>query len=77
VDPELLDGMCRYAFLGNLTGLPAVTAPVGGDRDGMPVGLQLIGDAWDEACVLQAAAALERLGIARALSSEHTIDLLS
>ena len=62
--------------LANLTGLPAVSAPVGGDRDGMPVGLQLIGDAWDEACVLQAAASLERSGVARALSSEATIDLL-
>ncbi len=46
-------------------------------RDGMPVGLQLIGDAWDEACVLQAAAALERLGVARAISSEASVDLLS
>ena len=76
VDPPLLDGMCRFAFLANLTGLPAVSVPVGGDRDGMPVGLQLIGDAWDEACVLQAAAALERLGIARTISSEACIDLL-
>jgi aspartyl-tRNA(Asn)/glutamyl-tRNA(Gln) amidotransferase subunit A len=76
VDPPLLDGMCRYAFLGNLTGLPAASVPVGSDRDGMPVGLQLLGDAWDEACVLQAAAALERIGVARALSTEATIDLL-
>jgi aspartyl-tRNA(Asn)/glutamyl-tRNA(Gln) amidotransferase subunit A len=77
VDPPLLDAMCRYAFLGNLTGLPALSAPVGGDRDGMPVGLQLIGDAWDEACVLQAAAALERLGVARAIASDATVDLLA
>jgi aspartyl-tRNA(Asn)/glutamyl-tRNA(Gln) amidotransferase subunit A len=76
VDPPLLHGMCRYAFLANLTGLPAVSVPVGSDRDGMPIGLQLIGDAWDEACVLQAAAALERLGVARALSSEACVDLL-
>ena len=76
VDPPLLDGMCRYAFLANLTGLPAVSVPVGCDRDGMPVGLQLIGDAWDEACVLQAAAALERLGVARAVSCESCVDLL-
>jgi Asp-tRNA(Asn)/Glu-tRNA(Gln) amidotransferase A subunit family amidase len=76
LDPPLLDGMCRYAFLANLTGLPAVTVPVGGDRDGMPVGLQLIGDAWDEACVLQAAATLERLNVARAVGSDATIDLL-
>jgi Asp-tRNA(Asn)/Glu-tRNA(Gln) amidotransferase A subunit family amidase len=77
VDPPLLDGMCRYAFLANLTGLPAASAPVGRDNSGMPVGLQLIGDAWDEACVLQAVAGLERLGIARAIASESTIDLLA
>ena len=76
VDPPLLDGMCRYAFLGNLTGLPAASIPVGSDRDGMPVGLQLIGDAWDEACVLQASAALERIGVARAAINEACIDLL-
>ncbi|MDF3068421.1 MAG: Glutamyl-tRNA(Gln) amidotransferase subunit A-like protein [Polyangiaceae bacterium] len=76
LDPPLLDGMCRYAFLANLTGLPAISAPVGSDRDGMPVGLQLIGDAWDEACVLQAAAALERVGVASALPCEAAVDLL-
>jgi aspartyl-tRNA(Asn)/glutamyl-tRNA(Gln) amidotransferase subunit A len=68
--------MCRYAFLANLTGLPALSAPVGSDRDGMPVGLQLIGDAWDEACVLQAAAALERVGAASAFPCEAAVDLL-
>lgn len=76
VDPPLLDAMCRYAFLANLTGLPAASIPVGSDRDGMPVGLQLIGDAWDEACVLQAAAMLERLGVARTLASDAAVDLL-
>lgn len=77
LDPPLLDAMCRYAFLANLTGLPAVSVPIGSDRDGMPVGLQLIGDAWDEACVLQAAATLERSGIAQALGSDAAIDLLA
>jgi aspartyl-tRNA(Asn)/glutamyl-tRNA(Gln) amidotransferase subunit A len=77
VDPPLLDGMCRYSFLANLTGLPAVSAPVGSDREGMPVGLQLVGDAWDEACVLQAAAALERAGVARAMAADATVDLLA
>ena len=51
-------------FMGNLTGLPASSAPVGGDAQGLPVGLQLVGDAWDEATVLAATAHLERLGIA-------------
>jgi aspartyl-tRNA(Asn)/glutamyl-tRNA(Gln) amidotransferase subunit A len=76
LDPPLLSAMCRYAFLANLTGLPAASVPVGVGRDGMPVGLQLVGDAWDEACVLQAAAALERIGAASAVSCEAAVDLL-
>ena len=60
-----LDAMCRFMFLGNLTGLPALSAPVGLDEARMPLGLQLMGDAWDEATVLAAAAHLERLGVAR------------
>jgi aspartyl-tRNA(Asn)/glutamyl-tRNA(Gln) amidotransferase subunit A len=77
LDPPLLHEVCRYAFLANLTGLPAISVPVGADRDGIPVGLQLIGDAWDEACVLQVAAMLERIGVARAMASDAAIDLLA
>jgi len=66
IDPPLLDAMCRFAFLANVTGVPAGVAPVGLDALGLPVGLQIVGDAWDEACVLQVLAHLERLGVARA-----------
>jgi aspartyl-tRNA(Asn)/glutamyl-tRNA(Gln) amidotransferase subunit A len=52
----------RFAFLANLTGLPAASVPVG-LCDGRPVGLQLIGDAWDEASVFAAMAHLERVGV--------------
>ncbi|HEY4103363.1 MAG TPA: amidase [Polyangiaceae bacterium] len=65
IDPPALDAMCRFAFMANVTGLPAGTAPVGFDRQGLPVGLQIVGDAWDEACVLQVLAHLERAGAAR------------
>jgi aspartyl-tRNA(Asn)/glutamyl-tRNA(Gln) amidotransferase subunit A len=65
VDPGALDAMCRFVFASNLTGLPAATAPVGRAGDGLPVGLQIIGDAWDEAAVLQTLAHLERIGAAR------------
>ncbi len=65
VDARARDDLCRFMFLGNLTGLPALSAPVGLDEARLPVGLQLLGDAWDEATVLAAAAHLERLGVAR------------
>jgi len=65
IDPPLLDAMCRFAFLANVTGVPAGVAPVGLDKNGMPVGLQILGDAWDEACVLQVLAHLERTGVAK------------
>jgi aspartyl-tRNA(Asn)/glutamyl-tRNA(Gln) amidotransferase subunit A len=65
LDARALDAMCRFNFLGNLTGLPALSAPVGLDEQKLPIGLQLVGDAWDEATVLAAAAHLERIGAAR------------
>ncbi|MEI9936372.1 MAG: amidase [Pseudomonadota bacterium] len=79
IDPPLLDAMCRFAFLANVTGVPAGVAPVGSDRSGMPVGLQILGDAWDEACVLQVLAHLERIGVAkvRRPGPDVGLDLLS
>ncbi|MCL2779052.1 MAG: amidase [Polyangiaceae bacterium] len=64
LDTSVIEGLCRFAFLANLTGLPALSAPVGISDNGLPVGLQLVGDAWDEATVLSAAAHLERIGAA-------------
>lgn len=75
-DPLALDGLCRYAFLGNLTGLPAGTAPVGADSDGLPIGLQILGDAWDEVTVLAVLAHLERLEVAMVRRPPGAIDLL-
>ena len=45
----------------NLAGLPAITVPCGFTVDGLPVGLQLTGRRMDEAAVLRAAAAYERV----------------
>jgi aspartyl-tRNA(Asn)/glutamyl-tRNA(Gln) amidotransferase subunit A len=44
----------------NALGLPALSIPFGDTSDGLPIGLQLVGRAWDEATVLKAGAALER-----------------
>jgi aspartyl-tRNA(Asn)/glutamyl-tRNA(Gln) amidotransferase subunit A len=73
-DPTALDALCRYSGLANLTGLPAGTAPVGVDEVGLPLGLQIIGDAWDEAGVLAVLAHLERTGLARVRRPVIAID---
>jgi aspartyl-tRNA(Asn)/glutamyl-tRNA(Gln) amidotransferase subunit A len=75
-DTTELNAACRFSFLGNLTGLPAGTAPVGRDARGMPIGLQIMGDAWDEAGVLRVLAHLERTGIASVPKPAVTVDLL-
>lgn len=60
--------MCRFNFLANVTGLPAGTAPVG-VHGAIPIGLQIIGDAWDEAAVFAVLAHLERLSLASDLGA--------
>jgi len=47
-----------YPF--NLTGHPAITVPAGWSKEGLPIGLQIVGRAYDEAAVLRAAAAFEQ-----------------
>lgn len=49
-----------YTVMINLAGLPAASVPCGFDREGMPVGLQLIGRPFDEAGILQAARQYEQ-----------------
>lgn len=46
-----------YPF--NLTGQPAATVPCGFTRDGLPIGLQIVGRRLEDATVLRAAAAYE------------------
>jgi len=43
----------------NLAGLPALSLPIGLDAKGLPLGMQLIGKAFDEETVFRAAYALE------------------
>ena len=44
----------------NLTGVPALSVPCGFDRGGLPIGLQIVGRAFDERMVLRVGAAYER-----------------
>ena len=44
----------------NLAGLPGISVPVGLDKTGLPLGLQLIGRPWEEGSLLNHAYVLER-----------------
>src|SRR5258708_990347 len=44
----------------NLAGLPGISVPAGLSGDGLPLGLQIIGRAFDEATVLRVGEAIER-----------------
>ncbi len=44
----------------SLAGLPAMSLPIGLSEDGLPLGIQLIGKAFDEATIFKAASALEK-----------------
>ncbi len=52
-----------YTVLANLTGIPAISVPVGFAR-GLPVGLQLMARRWDEKTLLRGAGAVERWNLA-------------
>lgn len=44
----------------NLAGLPAISLPCGKDKNGLPIGLQLIGDCFQEKKILRGAYAFEQ-----------------
>lgn len=53
--------LMRFIIGPNLLGLPAISVPVGYDKQGLPIGLQLIGRPWAEASILRLAATIEEL----------------
>ncbi len=53
--------MLRLTQLFNVTGHPAVTLPCGTNREGLPIGLQLVGRRGQTPALMQAALAIERL----------------
>jgi aspartyl-tRNA(Asn)/glutamyl-tRNA(Gln) amidotransferase subunit A len=53
-------GWSQFSWPINLAGLPAATVPCGYDRDGLPIGLQIVAPWLAEETILSIAAAFER-----------------
>lgn len=49
-----------YTVSANLAGLPAISLPCGLDHEGLPIGLQLIGDCFQEKKIIRAAYSFEQ-----------------
>jgi aspartyl-tRNA(Asn)/glutamyl-tRNA(Gln) amidotransferase subunit A len=57
---SVLETSWRFTYPWNLLGLPALSLPCGYDRNGLPIGFQIAGAAFDEASVIRTAAVVER-----------------
>ncbi|KAI5078290.1 hypothetical protein GOP47_0005961 [Adiantum capillus-veneris] len=53
--------LMRFVVAPNFLGFPAISVPVGYDKHGLPIGLQLIGGPWSEATLMRLAAAIENM----------------
>jgi aspartyl-tRNA(Asn)/glutamyl-tRNA(Gln) amidotransferase subunit A len=64
IDGKPVDTMRRawypYTLPFNMTGNPAISIPCGWDKDGLPIGLQLIGRLGADSTLLHAAALFEQ-----------------
>jgi len=49
-----------YTIPANIAGLPAISQPAGFGQGGMPVGLQLMANSWDEATLFRGAYAYQQ-----------------
>lgn len=54
-------GWQPFTFPFNFTGHPAASIPCGFDRDGLPIGMQIVGRMFDELTVLQVSKAFEEM----------------
>ncbi|MFS7979390.1 putative fatty acid amide hydrolase [Helianthus anomalus] len=62
-DMKVTGNLMRFIIAANLLGFPAISVPVGYDKQGLPIGLQIIGRPWAEATILRLAAAFEGLRV--------------
>ncbi|MCS2608532.1 amidase [Halomonas dongshanensis] len=57
---SVAEAYVRLCAPANVNGLPALTVPFGKDHQGLPIGVQIMGKAFDDARVLQVGRAIEQ-----------------
>jgi Asp-tRNA(Asn)/Glu-tRNA(Gln) amidotransferase A subunit family amidase len=60
-DLSTLIEIIRFVTSGNMTGLPAISFPVGYTKNGLPIGMQAMGRAWEEHQLLRLAVNAEKV----------------
>jgi aspartyl-tRNA(Asn)/glutamyl-tRNA(Gln) amidotransferase subunit A len=60
LDKAAVAALGRFTRFFNIVGLPAISVPCGFTKEGLPVGMQIAGKAFDDATVLRAAHAYEQ-----------------
>lgn len=58
-DVQAVSRLMRYAFIANITGLPAITVPAGFSANGLPIGVQIMGHWYDDGLLVRIGHALE------------------
>ena len=53
--------LMRFVFVGNLIGCPAISFPVGYDSDGLPIGMQMMANHWQEHKLFKTAVFAEQI----------------
>ncbi len=60
-DPVAMFSSDVYTVAANICGLPAISLPCGTDTNGLPIGLQLMGNCFEEKKILRVAYSYERI----------------
>ena len=60
-DSSVIAKSVGYVFIGNLTGAPCITVPIGYTEEGLPIGLQIMGRWWEENVIFRVAMVAERI----------------
>jgi Asp-tRNA(Asn)/Glu-tRNA(Gln) amidotransferase A subunit family amidase len=66
----VVDALMRFIRIGNLTGFPAISVPVGYSNDGLPIGLQLLARPYEEDLLFRLARVVEA-SVERRLPRRH------